>query len=919
MKSKIEEIYQLLNNSNSDKELAAAVLSKLDEIDFSSMMVWEDKEITQLWDGFSRMKNVFELAQFFADKLYSIMKIEESLFFVSESFNNNNELIHIAMSGSNRLKAMIVEMKENGFIESSIKNNDYGREMMQKNRLIKLPSIKAAALDAIADDLLGDFEKSTGLRHYYAFSVKNEVQILATFIYMSPRELSDKEFMLMERICNMAHQFFVIFIQWQQSENLNQQLSEVIDLADYAFAVFSAEGLLIKGNTVYRNFFDSIEYNNLFSSEMLAILGIDQNKLEDLKTGNEASVNLSKAVNNGVELSQYFSTGGISPVFASDRNISYYVFFLQSQKEESRLLEAMQLKEQKYQRIFQHIQDVYFEVKKDGTIIELSPSIYSYINIPREKLIGKNIIELYSNPEQRKEYLSVLERDGKVDNYDVDFKGPNGEAIQALVVASVVDAGLESERIVGSMIDITQQKEQHKTIKESEIKFRSLFDKSPIGIMICDTMGHIAEINKSMLKSLGSPSVEKTKMLNVFTLQNMVESGISKSMQEVLLTGEPRVFESKYSSVWNSDGFYRIFINTIPDAFGRVKYLMLMAEDVTELKQKETLLRQTEERFLDIYNNTSDLIYTMDFEGNFTSVNPVAEKWLGYNFSDLNNRNMAQFVSHDSAKRAAENIKAKLEGSKSQSTYEVTAYSRKGEKMILEINSFLRYKDKTPIEVFGIARDITERKKHEEFIQAALRERESLIMEVHHRVKNNLQLILSMMKMYQQNFINEEVLQAFRDIMQKILAISAVHEDFYFSNDMKDVNFHRYITTIVNNAIDQYDTMHIAEYHIDVENIKASIDVAVPVGLILAELMSNSIRYGIVPNRKLKLGIVFKQNEETFELIVSDNGPGINPELLSKHNHSLGVEMVKMLAENQLGGEFVIETSSEGTTVIVRF
>jgi PAS domain S-box-containing protein len=791
---------------------------------------------------------------------------------------------------------------------------------MLQDRLVKLPSIKEATLDAIPDEVLGEVEKATGLKHYYAFSINNDVQILATFIFLSPVELSRKEFMLMERVFNMVHQFFVIFIQWQQSENLNHQLSDVLDMAEYAFAVYNADGFLIKGNTMFLKYFSGFKSKGLFESDFLRLFGVGDSAVDDLKTGLEVSINSTKVVLDGMDLNQYFSGGGISAVYSGDKNISYYVFFLQSQKEVNRILEAMQLKELKYQRIFQHIQDVYFEVKKDGTILELSPSIYSYIKISREELIGNNILKLYHNPAQREAYLATLQSNGRVDNYEVDFIGPGGSIIHSLVVASLVDVGLESERIVGSMINISDQKEQNRIIRESEIKFRSLFDKSPIGIMICDTNGQIAEINNSMLKSLGSPSIEKTKSLNVFVLENMIQSGISKAMQEVLLTGVPKVFESKYSSIWNTVGYYRIFINTIPDMYGRVQYLMLLAEDITELKQKEKQLRQTEERFLDIYNNTNDLIYTMDFEGNFTSVNPVAEKWLGYQFSDLTNRNMGQFVSHDSSMRAAENIKAKLSGAKQQSKYEVTAYSRNGEKMILEINSFLRYKGETPIEVFGIARDITERKKHEEFIQSALRERESLIMEVHHRVKNNLQLILSMMKMYQQNFNNEQVLQAFRDIMQKILAISAVHEDFYFSNDMKDVNFNRYIRTIVNNAIDQYDTRHHSEYNIEVDNnIKASIDIAVPIGLILAELLSNGIRYGTVSGRKLIMNISFGKIDDKFVLQVEDNGPGIMPEILDIQHHSLGVEMVKMLAESQLGGQFEIETGNGGTKVIVRF
>ena len=136
--------------------------------------------------------------------------------------------------------------------------------------------------------------------------------------------------------------------------------------------------------------------------------------------------------------------------------------------------------------------------------------------------------------------------------------------------------------------------------------------------------------------------------------------------------------------------------------------------DITQLQKALKDLNTSENRFKDIYENINDIIYTMDFNGNFTSVNPMAEKILGHKFDEITKINMSSYISPETAKVAFDNIAKKLRGEATNTLYEVDFVNKDGSCTSLEINSMISYRDEKPFEIFGIARNITERKKTED-------------------------------------------------------------------------------------------------------------------------------------------------------------------------------------------------------------
>jgi PAS domain S-box-containing protein len=205
--------------------------------------------------------------------------------------------------------------------------------------------------------------------------------------------------------------------------------------------------------------------------------------------------------------------------------------------------------------------------------------------------------------------------------------------------------------------------------------------------------------------------------------------------------------------------------------------------------------------------------------------------------------------------------------------------------------------------ILGTFADITERKQAEEKIKASLQEKEMLLKEIHHRVKNNLQIISSLLKLQSGYTKDIQTLEMFKESQSRIRSMALIHEKLYQSNDLSRVNFAEYISNLVANLFRSYEmNLSAIKPSIKIENVFLEIDVAVPCGLILNELVSNSLKYAFPNGREGEVRIeLYSTNERNFTLIVSDNGVGLPKNLDLQNTKTLGLQLVNNLVE-QLEG-----------------
>jgi len=215
--------------------------------------------------------------------------------------------------------------------------------------------------------------------------------------------------------------------------------------------------------------------------------------------------------------------------------------------------------------------------------------------------------------------------------------------------------------------------------------------------------------------------------------------------------------------------------------------------------------------------------------------------------------------------------------------------------------------------------EIAERKRAEEQIKASLREKEVLLKEIHHRVKNNLQVISSLLYLQSKNIKDKETLEMFQDGQNRVRSMALVHERLYGSQDLARIDLAEYVRNLTSYLFRSYGVnTNAIELKISADDVFLDIDTAIPCGLIINELVSNCLKHAFPDGREGEIRIEFDSDgDNKFTLLASDNGVGFPKDLDFRDMESLGLQLVNMLV-NQLEGTIDLDTSG-GTAFKIRF
>jgi diguanylate cyclase (GGDEF)-like protein/PAS domain S-box-containing protein len=401
--------------------------------------------------------------------------------------------------------------------------------------------------------------------------------------------------------------------------------------------------------------------------------------------------------------------------------------------ERKRMEEALRESEEKYRQIFESAQDIFFRTDLMGTITEASPSAERY-GYTREQLIGRSVLDLYENPEDRMAFLEVLLERGEAADYELRLKTGDGRIAHASACGRVLrDSNGAPTGFEGFLRDITERKQMDEALRESEEKFRRIFDNVHDIYYRTDVQGIITDISPSV-ESFGYTQEELigTQVLDIYEnpdersalLKALFESGVVIDYEVHLKAGDGRARSTSVSThlLRGPDG-----------AFAGVEGSL---RDISERKRMEKALRESEERYRSLVETSPDAIMLTDLGTRIIMANRQTALLFGFeSVAEMlsTGKSAFDFIAPEDRERANVNARETLE-LRTLRDVEYTLIRKDGSRFSGEMTaSLITDADGNPKAFIGVVRDITERKRVEEALREQVR-RDPLTGTLNHAV-----------------------------------------------------------------------------------------------------------------------------------------------------------------------------------------
>ncbi len=498
----------------------------------------------------------------------------------------------------------------------------------------------------------------------------------------------------------------------------------------------------------------------------------------------------------------------------------------------------------------------------------------------------------------------------------------DGRLLDILLSSTPLDPPA-SDLVIFTALDITDRKQVERALAESEARFRQLFDEAPIGYHEIDAAGRITRVNCTELAMLGYAAED---MLGRYVWEFIEEAHLSRESVQAKLAGRLSPTSSYERAYRRKDGTRLPVLvdeRILCDAAGQVTGIRTTIQDITERQQAEESLRRANERLEATMDTLPDLLFEVDRDGRIYDFRAPRPEMLYAAPHEFLGKTVDQVLPQDAARILTDALGRAVEhGRDDGAVYSLPLPSGTS---WFEVSIAARGDPHTMDgRLIVIARDITDRKRAAEQIKASLREKEVLLKEIHHRVKNNLQVVYSLLNLQAARIQDAPARRAFRESQDRIRSMALVHERLYQSQNLAKIDFGDYVQRLVTHLRHSYHTSPCdVAVNLHIHEIVLGIDAAIPCGLLINELVSNSLKHAFPPERNTPsdsachICVSLDRVDKQFVLTVADNGIGFPPDLDLHTTESLGLELVVAWVE-QLGGAIQV-TRSPGTTFRITF
>ncbi len=642
---------------------------------------------------------------------------------------------------------------------------------------------------------------------------------------------------------------------------------------------------------------------------------------------NDIGLFTGEIVNKKKNGEQFTSFLTASKIFGEEGELIGYVGVSRDVTEIYKAQEKLRQSEELYRDLFENTKELIQSVDAQGKIIYVNTMWKEALGYVDEEIENQSILN-FVHPDSREHCREAMENvflGKKIDTVEFAFLTKDNQSI--LVEGNISSKKNKDGKIVatrGIFRDITQRRQAEETIKLSEERYRAIYDQAFIGIGRLDLEGNFIQANQQMRKILGYKE-DELQQKTIYDVTQSTEIEQTKETVHKLVAGEIKnhTTEHRYKHKNGAVLYCNLTTSVITDSTGKPDYLVIICEDITEKKKIQAKINEQAAKINAIFDSSSHLIWSVDRKISLTSFNKNYSDAL-YNLygvtaqipEDKDAPKIA-FASNEYHQFWNKKYEEAFKGKPQK--FETRQFDKNNNLVVREIYLNPIYKSEGIIEeISGIAHDITEKKLAEEQTKESLQEKEVLLKEVHHRVKNNLQVISSIMNLQSSYIKDKYTLEMLRELQNRIKSMSFIHESLYQTSAFSNIKFSEYVVTLTKNLIHSYRIYSgLVELKHDVDEIFLNLDTSIPCGLIVNELVSNALKYAFPQDRKGEVWVHLKAVNNVVTLIISDNGIGLPKDFDFKNTDSLGLQLVTSLVE-QINGEIFCENKI-GTKFTVTF
>ncbi|NER35085.1 MAG: PAS domain S-box protein [Oscillatoria sp. SIO1A7] len=449
--------------------------------------------------------------------------------------------------------------------------------------------------------------------------------------------------------------------------------------------------------------------------------------------------------------------------------------------------------------------------------------------------------------------------------------------------------------IVGYLAEITDRKQAESELQEARDKLKAVWDAMPGFISWIDSDLRYIGVNQRLADTFNLPC-------EAFVGQKIGFMQTSPDFIEFISEFFASDIGQAAREITSEINDNRLTYLMVCQKYQQGTAAVLMGIDITERKEAEEALSLTQFSV----DRAGDAVLWTEPNGRFIYANEAACLALGYSRPELLSMRMQQIdPNYPASSWPGHWSRLKQEGSvKAESQHR----TKDGREFPVEMRmNYLEFKGREYNCIF--IRDISDRKEAEALLQASVQEKEVLLKEIHHRVKNNLQVISSLLKMQSRSIQDTRIQAMFEDSQSRIHSMALIHQKLYQSQDLARINQGEYIRNLTSNLLRSYGVNpRRIKLEVNVCDVFMSIDAAIPCGLIINELVTNSLKYafnGFATEGKIHIDL-HRDAAGQFSLGVGDNGVGLPSHIDWESTQSLGLRLVRTLA-SQLGARVTLE------------